>query len=92
MIKSFEHKGLKNFFYKGTKKGIQAKHAGKLAIILDVLDAAAEIEDMNAPGLKLHLLEPKQNQIWAVSVSENWRIAFKFVDGDAYIVDYLDYH
>jgi toxin HigB-1 len=96
MIKSFLHKGLNDFFYDGTKKGIQPKHAGKLELILDHLNAASDISDMNYPGSGLHKLEPKstdmEKQVWAVTVSGNWRVTFKFFDGDAYIVDYKDYH
>ena len=50
MIKSFVHKGLEDYFYDGTKKGIQPQHAQKLADILDRLDAARDIMDMKYPG------------------------------------------
>lgn len=43
MIHSFKHKGVEDFFYDGTKKGIQPNHAKKLAEILDRLDAAVEV-------------------------------------------------
>ncbi len=92
MIKSFKHKGLKDFFYKNIKKGIQSKHSPRLSDILDIIDAAAEIKDINFSGSRLHRLNPKQNQIWAVNVSGAWRITFKFVDSNAYILDYLNYH
>jgi proteic killer suppression protein len=92
MIQSFRHKGLEDFFYDGVKKGIQPKHAAKLGLILDRLDAASEIGDMNYPGADLHLLEPKKAGRWAVKVSGNWRITFRFEDGNAYEVDYEDYH
>jgi proteic killer suppression protein len=92
MIKSFSHKGLENFFCDGTKKGIQPKHADKIGDILDRLDAATVIGDIKFPGSGLHLLEPKRKGKWAVKVSCNWRIAFKFREGDAYEVDYVDYH
>lgn len=92
MIKSFKHKGLENLFYDGIRKGVQAKHAQKLEAILDLLDAANNISVMNFPGSKLHRLQPPKEQRWAVSVSGNWRVAFVFKDGDAYDVDYLDYH
>ncbi|UDQ97961.1 type II toxin-antitoxin system RelE/ParE family toxin [Lentisphaerota bacterium WC36G] len=92
MIKSFKHKGLKNFFEHGKIKGIQAKHSKKLKIILSYLDAAEEIEDLRIPALKLHLLEPKHESIYAVTVSGNWRITFKFINNNVYIVNYLDYH
>jgi proteic killer suppression protein len=77
------HKGLEDFFYDGTLKGIQAKHASKLEAILDRLDSANEIKDMNYPGSGLHLLLPKTKGLWAVKVSTNWRLTFEFQDGDA---------
>jgi len=92
MIVSFLHGGLEKFFSDGIKRGIQPKHADKLADILDRLDAADEIRDMSYPGSDLHLLEPKKDGRWAVKVSANWRITFCFREGDAYDVDYEDYH
>ena len=92
MIKGFVHKGLENFFYDGIKKGLQAKHLGKIELILDLLDAATDIKDMKFSGSNLHLLQPKKDSIWSVKVSGNWRITFRFEDGDAYVVDYRDYH
>ncbi len=92
MIKSFKHKGLEQLFCDGNKKGIQAKHGAKLETILDLLDAADTISVMDFPGSRLHLLQPKKNRVWAVDVSGNWRVTFKFQDGDAYNVDYVDYH
>ncbi len=92
MIKSFIHKGLEDYYYKGIKKGIQAKHADKISDILDVIDAASKIGNINFPGSDLHLLLPKEDKIWAVKVSGAWRITFRFENGDAYIVNYLNYH
>ena len=92
MIKSFRHKGLQKFFFDGTKKGIQPKHAEKLADILDLLDATSEIEDMNFPGSDLHPLKGDLRGFWSVNVSGNWRIIFRFENGDAFDVDYVDYH
>jgi len=92
MIKSFRHKGLEDFYYDGTKKGIQPKQADRLADILDVLDAATTPQDLNFPGSGLHLLQPKAYNRWAIRVSGNWRITFTFEKGDVYEVDYEDYH
>lgn len=92
MIQSFWHKGLEDFFFDGTKKGIQAKHANKLAEILDVLDAAVTIQDINFPGSGLHQLLPKQENRWSVKVSGNWRVTFRFEKGKVYEIDYEDYH
>lgn len=92
MIRSFIHKGLKKFFEEGIKKGINPNHADKLNDILDRLDAATDIQDMNFPGSDLHPLEPRKEKIFAVSVSGAWRITFKIIDGNAYVVDYQNYH
>lgn len=92
MIKSFKHKGLENFFYDGTKKGIKPAHPDKLERILDRLHAASDIKDMNYPGSNLHQLSGNLKGQYSVRVSGNWRIIFEFINGDAYIVDYLDYH
>ena len=92
MIKSFKHKGLENFFYDGTKKGIQPKHSTKLEEILDLLEAANEVEDMNFPGSNLHPLRGNRQDEWSVKVSGAWRITFEFKDGDAYSVNYENYH
>ena len=92
MIKSFAHKGLKDFFESGSKKGIQPGHAQKLARMLDRLDASTEPQDMNLPGYRLHPLNGNKNDMWSVTVNGNWRITFYFIGPDAYLVDYLDYH
>jgi len=92
VIKSFKHKGLEKFFYTGSKKGIRPEHANKLEKILDRLNAANALQDMNFPGSYLHQLSGNKEGQHAVRVSGNWRIFFKFTGGDAYIVDYDDYH
>ena len=92
MIRSFRHKGLEKFFLKGTKSGIQAKHAPRLRLILGRLNAATDPKDMDLPGLKLHELRGKKKGVWSVWVSGNWRITFRFDGKDAELVDYEDYH
>jgi len=92
MIKSFKHKGLKKFYLNGNKSGIQAAHSDKLRIILGVLDAATRIEDMNLPAFRLHSLSGRRSDIHSVWVNGNWRVTFRFVNGDAEIVNYEDYH
>ncbi|MET0116817.1 MAG: type II toxin-antitoxin system RelE/ParE family toxin [Sedimenticola sp.] len=92
MIKSFEHKGLKKFFETGSKKGIQAVHADKLRRQLEVLNRAIQPEDMNIYGWNLHQLKGGLKDHWSVKVNGNWRMTFKFEDGDAILVDYQDYH
>lgn len=92
MIRGFKHKGLERFFLKGTKSGIQAKHASKLRLILGRLNASTTSQDMNLPGLYLHPLGGNKAGVWLVRVSGNWRVTFRFVEGDAEVVNYEDYH
>ncbi|MGA7381965.1 MAG: type II toxin-antitoxin system RelE/ParE family toxin [Terriglobales bacterium] len=75
-----------------SKAGIQPKHAGKLRLQLFALDNARGPGDMNAPGWKLHSLAGELKDHWAVSVSGNWCLTFKFEGEDAVLVDYQDYH
>lgn len=91
-IVSFRHKGLEDYFYDGTTKGINSKHANKLANRLDRLDSALSPEDMNLPGYRLHKLEPKKNNRWAINISGAWRLTFEFKGTNAAIVDYEQYH
>lgn len=92
MIRSFKHKGLARFFETGSRAGIQSAHAERLRLILGRLNAATKAEDMGLPGLRLHPLKGERKGTWAVWVSGNWRVTFRFVGADAEVVDYEDYH
>lgn len=92
MIKSFKHKGLKKFFESGSKAGIQAKHERRLRMQLAAIDTATTIEDIDLPSFRLHLLKGKRDGIWSVTVNGNWRVTFEFNDGNAFILNYEDYH
>lgn len=92
MIKTFKLKRLEKFYYQDIAPGLSTQHTEKLARILDRLNQTNDIRDMHYPGSGLHKLEPKSDERWAVKVDENWRITFIFKDGDAYEVDYTDYH
>lgn len=92
MIGRFNHKGLAKFFETGSKAGIQAQHADRLRLILGRLSAATEPRDMALPGLDLHPLKGDRKGTWAVAVSGNWRVTFKFIGKNAESVDYEDYH
>jgi proteic killer suppression protein len=92
MIRGFRHKGLARFYFTGSQSGIQPSHAGRLRLILGTLDAATKPGDLALPGLRLHPLAGEQSGRWAVMVSGNWRLTFKFVGKDADEVNYEDYH
>ena len=92
MIRSFKHKGLKKFFEQGSIAGIIPDHESRLRRMLGYLDRAKYVEDMNLPGYKLHPLKGEMKDLWSMTVNGNWRMTFKFENGDAFILDYQDYH
>ena len=92
MIESFKHKGLKRLFEHGDRSKINPNHVQKIARILAQLDAAETVEHMRQPGYHLHELHGDLRDFYAVNVSGNWRIVFKFKDGKAKDIDLADYH
>lgn len=92
MIKGFKHKGLKALFESGDRKGVNPKHAQKLLDILDLLNAANNVKDLNFPGSILHPLKGRLKGLWSVRVSGNWRVVFRISSGDIFDIDYIDYH
>ena len=92
MIRNIRHKGLAALYHDDETRGVQQAHVKRLGQILALLDAATVVADMNAPGLRLHTLKGSRQGFYAVTVSGNWLVIFRFEDGDVLDVDYLDYH
>ena len=92
MILSFKHKGLKRFFDREDASKLNQHHVRRIRLILTALNAASSIDDMAFPGSGLHALKGNLKGYWSVTVSGNWRIIFRYENGDAYDADYLDYH
>ena len=92
MIRRFEHRGLERFFVRRTRAGIQAAQAKRIQLVFGWLHASQLPKDMNLPGLHLHELKGQRRGTWAVRVSGNWRVTFRFEGEDAPDVDYEDYH
>ena len=92
MIRSFKHRGLKAVYGGRTDKRVSPKHVQKLGDILAVLEASTGPAGLDLPGFRLHPLKGKRKGHWAVSVSGNWRVTFRFEEGHAVDVDYVDYH
>ena len=92
MIRSFRHRGLRRLFEDDDRRRLPAEDVAKLRRILARLNQARRPEDADAPGFRLHALKGDRRGWWAVTVRANWRVIFRFDDGDAVDVDYLDYH
>lgn len=92
MINSFRHRGLREFFETGSKRGIPPALAARIGRRLDVLQAAQRLADIDAHGFNLHRLKGERQGQWAISVSGNWRITFRFANGEADELNLEDYH
>ncbi len=92
MIITYQHKGLELYATKGDRSKIQQSHIAKIRLILTRLDAAKSPEEMNQPGYGFHSLKGELKGFYAVKVSGNWRIIFRFIGDNAADIDYLDYH
>ena len=92
MIKSFKHKGLEKLFVNDDASKVIQEHGKRLRLILAIIHRAKIVDDVNFIGANLHELKGDRKDICSVTVRANWRITFKFEDGNAYILDYEDYH
>ena len=92
VIRSIRHKGLRRLHEDDDQRGVSGQHVQKLRDILARLDAAGTVADMDLPGFGLHPLKGDLKGWWAVTVRANWRVVFRFADGEAQDVDYRDYH
>ena len=92
MIKTFRHRGLKELYEHGQSAKLPPGHIPKLLRILTALDQCSSPAGMNLPGFRLHPLKGRMKDQFAVSVSANWRVTFRFEAGHAADVNYVDYH
>jgi proteic killer suppression protein len=71
---------------------VNAEHVARLERILTLLDVAQRPADIDLPGYRLHPLKGERKGEWSVSVSGNWRVTFRFDEGDVTDLNYEDYH
>lgn len=92
MIVSFRHHGLKRLYDKGDRSRINPVQLQRIELILADLEVAGTIDHMRQPGYHLHLLRGPLAGYYAIDVSGNWRIVFRFEGGDTFDIDLVDYH
>jgi proteic killer suppression protein len=76
----------------GDRSKLPADMAARIAVLLAALDEAESVDDLNRPSFRLHPLKGDLKGFWSMTVRANWRIVFRFVDGEALEVDFTDYH
>ena len=92
MIQTFKDKAIEKLLKEGISKGIPKNLEKKIRIRLEVIDSALVIDDLRLPGYNLHELKGDRKGTWSIKVSRNWRITFRFEDGEVYDVALEDYH
>ena len=92
MIRSFRHRGLKRMYERDDPSRVGTDIADRLRLVLADLDSASKPSDLDLPGYRLHPLKGNLKGFWSISVSGNWRVTFRFDNGDAYDVNLVDYH
>ena len=89
----FKHKGLQALFERGDSRRVRGDLVQRVKHILSLLDVAQSPTSIDTrPGFRLHQLKGDLQGQWSMRVSGNWRIVFRFVDGEVVDVDLLDYH
>jgi proteic killer suppression protein len=92
MIRTFRHKGLRRLFETDNTSGVRGDQARRIRDVLAHLDEARYPSDLDLPGYRLHPLQGDLKGYWSATISGNWRIVFRFDEGDALDVDLVDYH
>lgn len=92
MIKTYRHNGLKELLETGRSAKVEPQFQARCLEVMTVLNAATDLRDLNRPGYKLHKLKQFKPVRMSVWVSFQWRITFEWDKGDAYRVDFEQYH
>lgn len=93
MIKSFADQRTQELYISGKASRFPSALAKRAARKLEYIDLAIRLEDLRVPpGNRLHAQEGDRKGQHSIAVNDQWRICFRFVDGDAYDVEVCDYH
>ena len=93
MIKTFADRQTEQLYLAGRSRRYPPEIARRAARKLEQVNAASRIEDLQVPpGNRLHELHGDREGQHAISINDQWRICFRFQDGDAYEVEVCNYH
>ena len=92
MIINFRHKGLQLYYEEGNGSKLPAQYLRKINRIIDQLEAVSSVSDIQQMGSGIHKLTGDMSDFWSITITPNYRLIFRFGDGDIHDVDYLDYH
>ena len=93
MIRSFADKETEVFYETGKSRRLPGDIQKRAAMRLTQLNAAVRVEDLRLPpSNRLEPLHDDRNGQWSIRINEQWRVCFRFEDGDAFDVEIVDYH
>lgn len=93
MIQTFADKHTRELFAAGKSKRLPRNIVRRARRKLEYIDLATRLDDLTVPpGNRLHRLKSDREGQYAIAVNDQWRICFRFVDGDAFEVEITDYH
>lgn len=93
MIKTFADRRTRDLFLNGNAKRFPAEVAARAVRKLEYVDLATRLDDLRVPpGNRLHALKDDRKGQHAISINDQWRVCFRFIDGDAFDVEVCDYH
>jgi toxin HigB-1 len=93
MIKTFADRRTRDLFLTGTAKRFPADLLSRAVRKLEYVDLATSLDDLKVPpGNRLHALKDDRKRQHAIAINDQWRVCFRFVEGDAYDVEVCDYH
>ncbi|MEM9555243.1 MAG: type II toxin-antitoxin system RelE/ParE family toxin [Acidobacteriota bacterium] len=93
MIKSFADRETQSLFVTGKARRLPPDLLRRARRKLEYVDLATRLEDLRVPpGNRLHALVGDRKGQHSISINDQWRICFRFREGDAYDVEITDYH
>jgi toxin HigB-1 len=93
MIKTFADRRTRDLFLTGAAKRLPSDILVRAVRKLEYVDLATSLDDLKVPpGNRLHALKADRAGQHAIAINDQWRICFRFVDGEAYDVEVCDYH
>ncbi|GGH07804.1 type II toxin-antitoxin system RelE/ParE family toxin [Mucilaginibacter phyllosphaerae] len=92
MIETIRNKGLKLYYEDGNGAKLPHDQLAKITRVLSALDAISSEDDIKQLGLGVHKLTGNLKDFWSIKVNANYRIIFRFDDGNVFDLDYIDYH
>ena len=93
VIKTFADRPSRDLYLTGKSRKFPSEITRRAIRKLEYVDLATGLEDLKVPpGNRLHSLDGDRKGQYSIAVNDQWRICFRFVDGDAYDVEICDYH